>query len=356
MQAFYKWLEANGFIYTPGTYHWMNSGWWFPALPPDLEAEDVPGPFVWVQRDKENDAAFITRQGANAGDRETRYLETAERGKEVASRMLMAYDRALEGGGFGEFEPEDRLGDFGASANGPAGRFVQAWVEGKLGPWKTKEAALSRARPYSTVDVLYSYAVPIASIYDPVSWVKEVVAGRIDDLEASAIVRGDFGPEVSVLYDQCLSGQPLPDVRRIVVSTRGALSRTSVTTNRHLSWVERAAKQVFPAGRFAYLTEGQVPITPVEWQEALEAFSARAAGQPTARLQGFPGRTAEELGDELGVDWSEVNVEEFRKGLEVEMEHANGVAHSMTDVARIALDHLREMPDYYTRLEKMERP
>lgn len=47
----------------------------------------------------------------------------------------------------------------------------------------------------------------------------------------------------------------------------------------------------------------------------------------------------------------EIDDEELKKGIKVEMEHTNSEAISK----RIALDHLAEISDYYTRLEKMEK-
>lgn len=74
--------------------------------------------------------------------------------------------------------------------------------------------------------------------------------------------------------------------------------------------------------------------------------------------------TAEEakaIGEEIGIDWQEVNLEQFRRGLEVEMEHGSlwGDATNVTKddplfTSRIAWAHLKEIPDYYTRLDKME--
>jgi hypothetical protein len=47
----------------------------------------------------------------------------------------------------------------------------------------------------------------------------------------------------------------------------------------------------------------------------------------------------------------EFDEKELEKGIEVEMEHTND-----RDIAMfIAMDHLDEFPDYYTRLAKMER-
>ena len=70
---------------------------------------------------------------------------------------------------------------------------------------------------------------------------------------------------------------------------------------------------------------------------------------------------ARTIGNELGVDWSQVDIEQFRRGLEVELEH--GRSDPETDVThddpiitgKIALAHLHEIPDYYTRLDRMER-
>ena len=74
----------------------------------------------------------------------------------------------------------------------------------------------------------------------------------------------------------------------------------------------------------------------------------------------FTDDEAKRIGNELGIDWDEVLLSEFRKGLGVELEH--GSRDPETDVTnndeiltgKIALAHLREFPDYYTRLEKLE--
>lgn len=69
---------------------------------------------------------------------------------------------------------------------------------------------------------------------------------------------------------------------------------------------------------------------------------------------------AREVGTSLGVDWAQIDLEEFRHGLEIELEH--GARSPATDVTKddmmltgkIALAHLNEFPDYYTRLGKLE--
>lgn len=69
---------------------------------------------------------------------------------------------------------------------------------------------------------------------------------------------------------------------------------------------------------------------------------------------------ARRIGEQLGIDWSRFDVEQFRIGMEVELEH--GTVDPATDVTgddplltgKIALAHLNEFPDYYTRLQAME--
>ena len=77
--------------------------------------------------------------------------------------------------------------------------------------------------------------------------------------------------------------------------------------------------------------------------------------------QHFTDLQAREIGEKLGIDWSRFNVEQFRIGLDVELEH--GLSDPSTDVTgndsiltgKIALAHLNEFADYYIRLAKMER-
>ncbi len=74
----------------------------------------------------------------------------------------------------------------------------------------------------------------------------------------------------------------------------------------------------------------------------------------------FTVEEARSIGDKLGIDWNKFDVEQFRMGLAVELEH--GAHDSETNVTnddliitgKIAWAHLKEIPDYYTRLDKME--
>ena len=75
----------------------------------------------------------------------------------------------------------------------------------------------------------------------------------------------------------------------------------------------------------------------------------------------FNDTTAKRIGDELGIDWKEVDIEEFNKGLNFELKHGTRynntdlIHHDLPLIAEITWSHLKEIPDYYTRLEKMER-
>ncbi len=70
---------------------------------------------------------------------------------------------------------------------------------------------------------------------------------------------------------------------------------------------------------------------------------------------------ARQIGQQIGVDFSEVDLQEFCDGLSVELEH--GARDPQTNVTnddlyltgKIALAHLKEFADYYTRLDKMEK-
>jgi hypothetical protein len=76
----------------------------------------------------------------------------------------------------------------------------------------------------------------------------------------------------------------------------------------------------------------------------------------------FSAGEARAIGEQIGIDWASApfDVEQFRLGMEVELEH--GLQDLFTNVTeddplvtgKIALAHLNEFPDYYTRLAAME--
>ena len=86
---------------------------------------------------------------------------------------------------------------------------------------------------------------------------------------------------------------------------------------------------------------------------------------PTAKfdLSSITDDEVTELGLEIGINWdtAKFDTAQFRKGIEIELEH--GSHDPETDVtgddpevtAKLAWAHLKELPDYYTRLEKIEK-
>jgi len=74
----------------------------------------------------------------------------------------------------------------------------------------------------------------------------------------------------------------------------------------------------------------------------------------------FTAEEAKRIGESLGIDWSRFDVEQYRMGMDVELEHGSrDPATNVTNddpltTGKIALAHLNEFPDYYARLEEME--
>ena len=71
---------------------------------------------------------------------------------------------------------------------------------------------------------------------------------------------------------------------------------------------------------------------------------------------------ARDAGERIGIEWatSRFDVEEFRAGMDVELEHGtrdpdtNVTDDDVAVTAKIARAHLNEFPDYYARLAVME--
>lgn len=78
-------------------------------------------------------------------------------------------------------------------------------------------------------------------------------------------------------------------------------------------------------------------------------------------MKTFNRSNAKQIGEELHINWKEINLSEFTRGLNVELEHGSKDPQTnVTDndgklTGEIAWAHLKEFPDYYTRLAKMEK-
>jgi hypothetical protein len=70
---------------------------------------------------------------------------------------------------------------------------------------------------------------------------------------------------------------------------------------------------------------------------------------------------AEQIGNALGIDWNQFGIEQFRTGLQAESQDGASVPQIKVDhkdaliTGKIALAHLHEFSEYYTRLAKMEK-
>ncbi len=69
---------------------------------------------------------------------------------------------------------------------------------------------------------------------------------------------------------------------------------------------------------------------------------------------------AKDIGEKLGIQWDKFDIEQFRMGMNVELEHGTRDQHTNVTnddplmTGKIALAHLSEFPDYYDRLDKLE--
>lgn len=69
---------------------------------------------------------------------------------------------------------------------------------------------------------------------------------------------------------------------------------------------------------------------------------------------------AKKIGETLGINWAKIDPDQFRRGLEVEFEHGardpetNVTNDDLVLTGKIAWAHLKEFPDYYTRLDRLE--
>ena len=74
----------------------------------------------------------------------------------------------------------------------------------------------------------------------------------------------------------------------------------------------------------------------------------------------FTAEEARSVGTQLRIDWAQIDLDQFRRGLEVELEHGlrdpetNVTNNDVLLTGKIAWAHLKEFPDYYTRLDKLE--
>jgi hypothetical protein len=138
--------------------------------------------------------------------------------------------------------------------------------------------------------------------------------------------------------------------------------------NEYKRFVYSVAEAVAQAHREGgFLGIGGQPVSAAE-QKALDEI-ASIFDAPRSEILAGPGpRTtfsadeARESGVAIGIDWDAApfDVDQFRRGMQVELEHGrrdpqtNVTDDDPATTAKIALAHLKELPDYYDRLAVME--
>jgi len=88
-------------------------------------------------------------------------------------------------------------------------------------------------------------------------------------------------------------------------------------------------------------------------------FKKECKGHMSNKRQ-FATEEARSIGTQLKIDWSQIDLEQFRRGLEVELEHGeidpetNVTGDNLGVTGKIAWAHLKEIRDYYARLDQLE--
>lgn len=97
------------------------------------------------------------------------------------------------------------------------------------------------------------------------------------------------------------------------------------------------------------------------WKKARSGYNFYEEPAVMKRQKTFTKEQALEIGKTIGIDFNKIDLEQFRMGLEVELEHgtkfpqANVTGNDPILTGKIAYAHLLEIPDYYTKLAEMEK-
>ncbi|HXI65919.1 MAG TPA: DUF6064 family protein [Gemmatimonadales bacterium] len=126
-----------------------------------------------------------------------------------------------------------------------------------------------------------------------------------------------------------------------------------------LAWAVVGSSAAFALGMWEDLGLLAAGVAAAAWWWR-DAWGHHQREAPMNAKRRFSIAEARAIGMHVGIDWTTIDLEQFRRGLEVELEH--GSRDPETNVtnddpyltAKIAWAHLREIPDYYARLEVME--
>ncbi len=97
------------------------------------------------------------------------------------------------------------------------------------------------------------------------------------------------------------------------------------------------------------------------WKKMMSAYDCYEETHRMHRQKEFTKEEALDIGKSIGIDFNKIDLEQFRLGLGVELEHgtrfpkANVTNDDPILTGKIAYAHLLEFPDYYTRLAALEK-
>lgn len=83
--------------------------------------------------------------------------------------------------------------------------------------------------------------------------------------------------------------------------------------------------------------------------------SAKSTKMPKSEKKTVSLQQAYRTAVRLRLNLDVISLQDWTHAMQVEMEHSNVTGGSLLTTGRIALAHLKEFPDYYDRLEKMEK-
>ena len=165
-------------------------------------------------------------------------------------------------------------------------------------------------------------------------------------------------PEVkSVVEGEANAAQAQATIDTAITDNQTAekiLDNSSILSGKTISIPARSETERLTKAVDSLISEirATMPYKPVEKRDGI--VHPRALQGKFAPKASISTEQARAVGALLGVDWSRINIEQFRQGLEDEEEHEEVTGGDPKLIGQIALDHLNEDPEYYTHLKQME--
>lgn len=171
-------------------------------------------------------------------------------------------------------------------------------------------------------------------------------------------------PEIQSRVEKLLFSLPpelKPNIKRIIVTDKMIVKFGEPGKGYSAQWVdsERIMRLNHRFTDADFYHEVAHALNPDKSEKEVEQFGRlleeriktlpKASGNP-----GFTVKEARSIGEKLGIDFKGYDVDQFRQGINVELEHCNVTNCDPILTGKIAQAHLNELPDYYTRLSKME--